>query len=118
MVGAIALEDRVMWRMTASLSGLLLSLTWLALPALAHEERLIIGQVQAIDLQKHLLTVQDPERERIVRLTVDGETEVKRCRQGLPLTALRVGVRVRVKYLDRPGDSLEALSILILADHQ
>ena len=107
-----------MWRMTASLSGLLLSLIWLALPALAHEERLIIGQVQAIDLQKHLLTVHDPERDRMIRLTVDGETEVKRCRQGLPLTALRVGTQVRVKYLDRPGGSLEALSILILTSYQ
>lgn len=107
-----------MWRVTVSLSGLLLSLTWLALPALAHEERLIIGQIQTIDLQKHLLTVHDPERDRIVRLTVDGETEVKRCRQGLSLTALRVGTQVRVKYLDRPGGSLEALSILILTSYQ
>jgi hypothetical protein len=47
---------------------------------------------------------------------VDAETQVQRCRRGLALVAVPVGAKVRVKYLDRPGGSLEALSILILPD--
>jgi hypothetical protein len=98
------------------LSGLWLSLVWVAPWALAHEERVVIGQVQAIDLAKNMLVVQDPERERTVRLVVDAETQVQRCRRGLTLVSVPVGAKVRVKYLDRPGGSLEALSILILPD--
>src|SRR6266540_1642247 len=96
------------------LSGLLLALVWVGPWALAHEERLVIGQVQAIDPTKNMLVVQDPERERTVRLVVDAETQVQRCRRGLALVAVPVGAKVRVKYLDRPGGNLEALSILIL----
>jgi hypothetical protein len=96
------------------LSSLWLSLVWVAPWAMAHEERVVIGQVQAIDLTKNILVVQDPERERTVRLVVDAETQVQRCRRGLALLAVPVGANVRVKYLDRPGGSLEALSILIL----
>src|SRR5215831_15694245 len=98
------------------LSSLWLSLVWVDPGALAHEERLVIGQVQAIDLTQNMLVVQDPERERTVRLVVDAETQVQRCRRGLALVAVPVGAKVRVKFLDRPGGSLEALSILILAD--
>jgi hypothetical protein len=95
-------------------SGLWLSLVWAAPWAMAHEERVVIGQVQAIDLTQNMLVVQDPERERTVRLVVDAETQVQRCRRGLALLAVPVGANVRVKYLDRSGGSLEALSILIL----
>jgi hypothetical protein len=113
-MGAMTAKRGTMHLVTRVLSGVLLSLICTASWALAHEERLVIGEVQTIDLEKNLLVVQDPERERTVRLTVDGETEVKRCRQGLALAALRVGAKVRVKYLDRPGSGLEVLSILIL----
>jgi hypothetical protein len=80
----------------------------------AHEERLVIGTVTSLDLQRNLLTVHDPERDRTVRLVVDPETQVQRCRRGLPLALVPAGARVRVKYLDSPGKGFEALSILVL----
>ena len=82
--------------------------------AWAHEERLVIGTVQSLDLQRNLLMVHDPERDRTVRLVVDADTQVQRCRRGLPLAAVRVGSQVRVKYADSPGREFETLSILIL----
>jgi hypothetical protein len=97
-----------------ALSLCLIGLVCAASAALGHEERLVIGEVQAIDAAHHLLVVRDAERDRSVRLVVDPETEVQRCRRGLPLAALQVGARVRVKYLDRPNRGLEARSILIL----
>ena len=94
---------------------------WMLLGALAvpswtsaHEERLVIGRVEVVDLAKKVLVVRDPERDRTVRLTVDPETEVRRCRHGTSLAAVPTGARVRVKYLDKPGGAFEALSILIL----
>ena len=82
--------------------------------AWAHEERLVIGEVRKLDLQGNLLVVHDPERDRTVRLAVDAGTQVQRCRRGLPLAAVQVGARVRVKYVDSPGREFETLSILIL----
>ena len=82
--------------------------------ALAHEERLISGRVQAVDLDKKLLMVQDAERDRTVRLIVDAETEVQRCHPGLPVAALQPGARIRAKYLDRATGSFETLSILMV----
>lgn len=101
---------------TAVLNGLFFTMVWAAPWAMAHEERLVIGQVQAIDIGQSVLVVQDPERDRSIRLVVDAETQVQRCRQRLALMALQVGAQVRVKYVDRPGSALEALSILILAN--
>lgn len=92
----------------------LLTALWGSSWALAHEERLVIGRVQAVDLDKKLLMVQDSERDRTVRLSVDAETEVQRCRQGLPAAALQPGARIRAKYLDRATGSLETLSILLV----
>lgn len=86
----------------------------LATFAWAHEERLVIGEVQKLDLRQNLLVVHDPERDRTVRVVVDAETQVERCRRGLPLAALPVGAQVRVKYVDSPGREFETLSILIL----
>jgi hypothetical protein len=85
--------------------------------ALAHEERLVIGRVQAIDLDRRLLVVQDAERDRTVRLTVDAETEVQRCRPA-ESAALQRGAQVRVKYLDRATGRLETLSILMIPGRQ
>lgn len=82
--------------------------------AWAHEERLVIGTVQSLDLQRNLLMVHDPERDRTVRLAVDADTQVQRCRRGLPLAAVQAGTQVRVKYVDSPGREFETLSILIL----
>ena len=82
--------------------------------ALAHEERLMRGRVQAVDLDKKLLMVQDAERDRTVRLIVDAETEVQRCHPRLPVAALQPGARIRAKYLDRATGSFETLSILMV----
>jgi hypothetical protein len=88
--------------------------------ALAHEERLVRGRVRQIDAPKSLLVVEDPERERSVRLTIDADTEVRRCRAALGLAALAPGDRVRVKYVDdgrglaTRGRDLEILSVLVL----
>jgi hypothetical protein len=82
--------------------------------AWAHEEQLVIGTVQRLDVQQNLLVVHDPERDRTVRLVVDSDTRVQRCRRGLPVTAVQVGSQVRVKYMDTPGKEFETLSILIL----
>jgi len=104
--------------LTAVLGGLLLVAGWGPPWASAHEERLVIGQVQAIDLKRNVLVVHDPERDRTVRLVLDPETQVQRCRRGLPLTAVQAGSQVRVKYLDKPGGGLETLSILMLPDRK
>jgi len=65
----------------------LLTALWGSSLALAHEERLMRGRVQAVDLDKKLLMVQDAERDRTARLIVDAETEVQRCHPGLPVAA-------------------------------
>jgi peptide deformylase len=109
-------QEKAIRRVTRVLCSMLLAIVWAVPWAMAHEERVVIGQVQVIDVGKNVLVVQDPERDRMVRLVVDAETQVQRCRRGLALTALQVGAQVRVKYLDRPGSALEALSILILAN--
>ena len=86
----------------------------LAALAWAHEERLVIGTVERLDLERNLLVVHEPERDRTVRLVIDPDTQVQRCRRGLPVTAVAVGSQVRVKYVDTPGKEFETLSILIL----
>jgi hypothetical protein len=84
----------------------------------AHEEKLVIGRVEVVDLDKKVLVVVDAERDRTVQLVLDDETEVRRCRHVRSLATLRAGTQVRVKYLDRPGSALEALSILMLPDRR
>ena len=82
--------------------------------AWAHEERLVIGTVQRLDLQGNLLVVHDPERDQTLRLVLDSETQIERCRRRAPLVAVQPGAQVRVKYVDAPGREFEALSILVL----
>lgn len=86
--------------------------------AQAHEERLVIGRVERLDAAKRLLVVQDPERGRSMEITVDPETEVRRCRVERGLAALRPGATVRVKYLDRGATTFDTLSVLVLPDGQ
>lgn len=105
-------------RLAWMIVGLLLALLCGPAGAPAHEERLVIGRVEVIDLDKKVLVVLDAERDRTVRLVFDAETEVRRCRHGLSLAALSAGTQVRVKYLDRPGGGLETLSILMLPGRQ
>ncbi len=106
-----------MRRPAGAIGAVLLALLCGPAAAPAHEEKLVIGRVEVIDLDKKMLVVVD-ERARTVRLVLDDETEVRRCRHGLALATLRAGTQVRVKYLDRPGSALETLSILMLPDRR
>ncbi len=107
-----------MRRPAGAIGAVLLALLCGPASAPAHEEKLVIGRVEVIDLDKKVLVVVDAERDRTVRLVLDDETEVRRCRHGLSLATLRAGTQVRVKYLDRPGSALETLSILMLPDRR
>ena len=86
--------------------------------AVAHEERLVSGRVEAVDVRARLLVVADRAQERSVRITVDPETEVRRCRPDVAPGGLRPGAKVRVKYLDRGADTFDTLSVLVLSDPQ
>lgn len=86
--------------------------------ALAHEERLVSGRVDAWDATARTLVVNDRAEDRTVRVTVDTDTEVRRCRAETGTGALRPGAKVRVKYLDRGREGLETLSVLVLPDGQ
>jgi hypothetical protein len=83
----------------------------------AHEERLVVGRVEAIDPARKLLvvSVQDGERRR---LQVNPETEVIVCRTTAGLAVISAGGLVRVKYLDKPGSAPEVQSILVLGDRR
>jgi hypothetical protein len=100
-----------LWRLVA---GILLSLGCLCASAWAHEEKLAIGEVEAVDVQRNLLVVNELQTGTTVRLTVDTNTEVKLCQRGLPVSAVQVGQTVRVKYLEKKSGGQEALSVLIL----
>ena len=102
---------KVRW---GSLGGALLILGFLSDTAWANGEKVVIGEVEAVNPQRNLLVVSDLRTEKTVRLTVDSGTEVKRCRKGLPLSEVRAAQTVRVKYLEKAAGGLEALSILIL----
>jgi hypothetical protein len=99
------------WRL---LAGGLLVLACLCHSARAHEEKLVIGEVEAVNLQRNLLVVHELQTGMTVRLTVDANTEVILCQRGVPASEVQVGRTVRVKYLDRATGGQEALSILIL----
>lgn len=86
--------------------------------ARAHEERLVVGQVERIDLARKLLVVHDQERDRDLRIAVDADTEVRRCRGGAALAAVKPGARIRIKYLDRGAAGLETLSVLVLPEQR
>ena len=99
--------------LTASLVSLAaFSIAW------AHEERLVIGQVERIDLASKLLVVHDQERDRDLRIAVDADTEVRHCRSGAALAAVKPGARIRIKYLDRGAARLETLSVLVLPEQR
>jgi hypothetical protein len=79
----------------------------------AHEERLMVGRVQRIEPARRLLTVTDARSGALRRIELTPETEVIRCQAGAPLTAVRTGALVRVKYVDGRGEA-EAQSILLI----
>ena len=80
----------------------------------AHEERLLVGKVETIDLARKLLVVTRVDAAARHRLEVTPETEVIACRSVTGLGAVRAGGLVRVKYLEKAGSPLEVQSILVL----
>ena len=80
----------------------------------AHEERLMVGWVELIEPARRLLVVADVQSSERRRMEIDPETEVIVCQREAPLSAVRAGALVRVKYLDKPGGAAEAQSILLL----
>jgi hypothetical protein len=99
------------WRAVAALLALV---AIVPAAAAAHEERLLVGRVEAID----------PARQRLVVVAVDGgerrrleltpETEALACRAAPGLAAVSAGAHVRVKYVDQAGTPSRAESILVL----
>ena len=65
----------------------------------AHEERLLVGRVEAIQPAQKLLVLVDAKGGQRRRLEVNPETEVIACRSLAGLGVLRPGAMVRVKYL-------------------
>jgi hypothetical protein len=102
---------RSLWRLAV---GVLLSFACLCANTWAHEEKLAIGEIEAVNLQRNLLVVNELQTGTTIRLTVDTSTEVKLCQRGMPVSAVQVGQTVRVKYLEKKAGGQEALSVLIL----
>ena len=92
----------------------LVALVCLCASAWAHEEKLAVGEVEVINLQRNLLVVNELQTGTTIRLTIDTNTEVVLCRKGMPVSAVQMGQTVRVKYLEKKAGGQEALSILIL----
>jgi hypothetical protein len=92
----------------------LVAMVCLCASAWAHEERLAVGEVETVSLQRNLLVVSELQTGTTIRLTIDTNTEVVLCRKGMPVSAVQVGQTVRVKYLEKKAGGQEALSILIL----
>ena len=87
-------------------------------PAVAHEERLLVGRVEAIEPARKLLVVVDAQGGERRRLEVNPETEVVACRASAGLTVLYPGATVRVKYLERAGGPSEVKSVLLLGSRR
>lgn len=83
-------------------------------PGGAHEERLLVGRVEAIEPARKLLVLVDVSGGGRRRLEVNRETEVMACRSRAGLGVLQPGAMVRVKYLERVGAPSEAKSVLLL----
>jgi hypothetical protein len=97
--------------------GLLATLALGAWPgtAGAHEERLLVGRVEAIEPARKLLVLVDARGGTRRRLEVNPETEVIVCRGSAGLGVLQPGALVRVKYRERAGAPSEVKSVLLLA---
>jgi hypothetical protein len=83
-------------------------------PVAAHEERLVVGRVETIDVARRRLVVVAAEGSERRRLEVTPETEALACRAAPGLTAVGAGALVRVKYVEKPGSPSRAESILVL----
>jgi hypothetical protein len=83
----------------------------------AHEERLLVGRVEAIEPARKLLVLTAADGARR-RLEVNAETEVIACRSSAGLGVLQPGAMVRVKYLERAGAPSEVKSVLLLGSRR
>jgi hypothetical protein len=83
-------------------------------PAMAHEERLVVGRIDTIEPARKLLVVVDAQGSERRRLEVNPETEVVACHGAAGLAALRAGAMVRVKYLEKAGAASVASSVFLL----
>ncbi|MBM3219709.1 MAG: hypothetical protein FJZ38_13730 [Candidatus Rokubacteria bacterium] len=86
----------------------------LAAPAAAHEERLLLGKVETIDVARKRLVVVGAEGGERRRLEMTPETEALACRAVPGLTAVSAGALVRVKYVEKVGSPSRAESVLVL----
>lgn len=107
-------------RRLAGRAGLLAILALGAWPGTggAHEERLLIGRVEAIEPARKLLVLVETGGSVRRRLEVNPETEVIACRSSAGLGVLQPGALVRVKYLERAGAPSEAKSVLLLGSRR
>lgn len=107
-------------RRLASRAGLLAILALGAWPGTggSHEERLLVGRVEAIEPARKLLVLVEAGGGGRRRLEVNPETEVIACRGSAGLGVLRPGALVRVKYLERAGAPSEAKSVLLLGSRR
>ena len=80
----------------------------------AHEERLVVGRVETIDVARGRLVVVGAEGSERRRLEVTPETEALACRAATGLAVVSAGTLVRVKYVEKPGSPSRAESILVL----
>jgi len=107
---------RSVWAAAAGAAALVLSL--LPGSGVAHEERLLVGRVEAIEPARKLLIVVDTQGGERRRLEVNPETEVMACRTNAGLGVLQPGATVRVKYLERAGGPSEVKSVLLLGSRR
>jgi hypothetical protein len=84
----------------------------------AHEERLLVGRVEAVEPARKLLVVVDTMGGGRRRLEVNPETEVMACGSSAGLGVLQPGALVRVKYLERAGAPSEVKSVLLLGSRR
>ena len=84
----------------------------------AHEERLLVGRVEAIEPARKLLVLVEASGGGRRRLEVNPETEVIACRSSAGLGVLQPGAMVRVKYLERAGAPSEVKSVLLLGSRR
>jgi hypothetical protein len=95
-------------------AALLALCTLVVARAAAHEERLLVGKVETIDVARKRLVVVGAEGGERRRLEMTPETETLACRAAPALTAVSAGALVRVKYVEKAGSPSRAESILLL----
>lgn len=94
--------------------GLLVLIEFWPAAVAAHEERLLVGRIETIDLARQRLVVVGAEGSERRQLQVTPETEALACRAVPGLAAVSKGALVRVKYVEKAGTPSRAESVLVL----